>query len=344
VVNSVFQHFLDRLRPGRPVAVLCHSDADGLAAGAILTRTLRQLGHAVAADVTRKGENAWMPSVAERLAAHEPQALIAADVGSAAAPILAGVPTLLIDHHQPEGVPPDAELITGYGLDPTPTSGLLAYECAAAVIDVGDLDWIAAVSILSDLGDTADFPLLAAAKKRYKLAPLREATTLLNAPRRAAAGDARPALELLLKSDGPKEVTHGSAPEVEVLKAARREFNAAYGEAKRAAPKFAGDVALIRTHSPCQVHPLVAQIWRTRLPKFIVVSANTGYLPGRVSFSVRSARGDNLLDFLRRHAPPDAGPEYGHGHDQATGGVLPFAAWNAFVTGLGFGPEAKVVK
>src|SRR5436305_1637035 len=87
----------------------------------------------------------------------------------------------------------------------------------------------------------------------------------LDAPRRAAAGDARPALEVLLKADGPKAVTHGSAPEVEVLKAARREFNAAYGEAKRAAPKFAGDVALVRTHSPCQVHPLVAPLWRTRL-------------------------------------------------------------------------------
>src|SRR5437763_16104931 len=135
---SRFRRFLDRLRPGRPVAVLCHSDADGLAAGAVLVRTLRQLGNAVAADVTRKGENAWMPSVAERLAPLKPQALIAADVGSAAAPILTAVPTLLIDHHQPEGLPPDAELITGYGLDPTPTSGLLAYECAASVTDVSD--------------------------------------------------------------------------------------------------------------------------------------------------------------------------------------------------------------
>ena len=94
---------------------------------------------------------------AQRLARHDPQALLVADLGSRGRPILEGVPTLLIDHHRPDGVPPGATLITGYGREPTPTSGLLAYWAAGAVADVDDLLWIAAISLLSDLGDDAPF-------------------------------------------------------------------------------------------------------------------------------------------------------------------------------------------
>jgi hypothetical protein len=32
----------------------------------------------------------------------------------------------------------------------------------------------------------------------------------------------------------------------------------------------AGALAVVRIHTACQVHPLIAQIWRTRLPKYIV--------------------------------------------------------------------------
>jgi single-stranded-DNA-specific exonuclease len=337
-----FRRFLDRLTPGRPVAVLCHNDADGLAAGALLTRGLGQLGHAVAIEITRKGENAGAPGVRPRLAGHDPQALIVADLGSRPEPILPGVPTLLIDHHVPEGRPADAELLTGYGLQPTPTSGLLTYWCVGAVADVAGLDWIAAVSILSDLGDTDDFELLTAANQRYRLKPLREAVTLLNAPRRSPSGDARPALDLLLTADHPLAITQGRSYAAQALRAAKAEVGVALGEAKRATPTVSGDVALVMVHTPCQVHPLIAQGWRNRLPKHVVLAANTGYLPGQVNFSARTASGVNLIDFLARHAPADAGDAYGHGHDQATGGALKPAAWNEFITRLGFGPEACV--
>lgn len=340
-----FRPFADRLAPGRPVAVLCHFDADGLAAGAILTRALRKAGHAVAAEVTGKGESAWSPAVAERLARHAPQALVVADLGCGPDPVLSGVPTLFVDHHRPEGVPPGAVLVTGYGTAPTPTSGHLAWECGKLVADVADLDWIAAISILSDVGDAAPFAVLADAKARHKATPLRDATSLVNAPRRAAAGDARPALELLLKATGPKDVVKGDFPEVARLKAAKAEVATAFAEAKKAGPRFARatNVALVRVHSPCQVHPMVVPIWKTRLPRQVVMVANTGYLPGRVNFSMRTGTDTNLLDFLREHAPAGAGPDYGRGHDQATGGSLTVPAWNEFVTGLGFGDEAKVL-
>src|SRR3954453_444767 len=170
-MRDQFRRFAAGLETGRPGGILCHSDADGLAAGAIMARALRRAGHAVAVEATGKGEDAWAPAVAARPARHAPQALLVADLGSRDRPVLDGVPTLLIDHHRPDGVPPGATLITGYGREPTPTSGLLAYRAAVTITDVDDLLWVAAVSLLSDLGDDAPFAELGEARRRYKITP-----------------------------------------------------------------------------------------------------------------------------------------------------------------------------
>jgi single-stranded-DNA-specific exonuclease len=65
--------------------------------------------------------------------------------------------------------------------------------------------------------------------------------------------------------------------------------------------------------------------------------ANTGYLPGRINFAVRTAAARNLLDFLREHKPSGAGEDYGRGHDKATGGSLTPEQWSAFLASAGFG-------
>lgn len=339
--QAQFQHFLAQLPAGQLVGVLCHSDVDGLAAGAILARTLAQLGHTPVVEVTGKAESAWSAPVRERLLRRNLQALLVTDLGSRAQTLL-DVPTLLIDHHRPAGTPPGATLITGYGHEPTPTSGLLAYWCGQAVAPIDDLLWIAAISLLSDIGDHAPFAELDQARQRYKATPLRTATTLLNAPRRTASGNARPALALLLRANGPREIIAGPAPEVAQLQTAKSEVNQAFAQAKKAAPVFRENVAMICIDTPCQIHPLIAQIWRTRLPAYIVMGVNIGYMPGYVHFSARAARGTNVIDFLRAHAPAGADERYGNGHDQASGGALTYAAWNEFAAGLGFGPELLV--
>ena len=206
-----------------------------------------------------------------------------------------------------------------------------------------DLDWIAALGVLGDLGDKAPFALIGPAKKRYGAGVLRDATSLINAPRRSASGDPSAALKLLLSVKHPKEISTGESEEVASLRRDKEEVAAAYAEAKKAAPKFAGIAAAIRIDTPCQIHPLVAQIWRTRLPKNIVMGVNTGYRPGWVHFSARCGKGTNLLDFFREHRPAGADSRsYGQGHDQAGGGALPVRVWNEFVRELGFGPEMIV--
>jgi single-stranded-DNA-specific exonuclease len=80
-------------------------------------------------------------------------------------------------------------------------------------------------------------------------------------------------------------------------------------------------VALLRFSSPAQVHPLVATAWARRLAPRVVLAANDGYLGAdTVNFAVRGGHGN--LRALLRDALPEAGGEFGHGHDRATGGSL----------------------
>lgn len=365
-----FRAFLDAVadhgNDGTPPVILCHSDADGLAAGALLTRVLRAApltsagwGSAVTLATGKVG-NAWAPetraALRERLGGEKklPRALIVADLGLRAEPVLPDapeVPTFFVDHHRPVGWPPRQEhVVTGYGREPTPCSAGLAWELVQGVDGevAAPLDWIAAAGILSDLGDKAPFAPLAAAKKRVGATLLRDATSLLNAPRRAAAGDATAALRLLLTANGPREITHDEdSADAAALRAAKEEVAVAYAEAKKVGPKFSKTtpVCAVRIHTPCQVHPLVAQVWRTRFPKLIVMGVNTGYRPGWVHFSCRCGKDRNLLDFLRDHRPEGAeSGSYGNGHNQAGGGSLPVEVWNRFARGIGLPDELRVVE
>lgn len=336
-----FARAVSGFNPGAPL-ILTHNDADGLSSGALLARALARSGRMPDVRILGRGENPWSADMAAELASRSPPGLVVADLGLRAGAVLPGTPTVVIDHHVPTGDAGDATVITGYGQHPTPTTSLLAFWCAAGLAPVDDLTWLAAIGIIGDLGDKASFPLLAEARKRFGTTALREAVSLLNAPRRTGSGDAAPAMALLMKADDPKAIISGEHPETALLTAARQEVKEALEAGRRVAPKVKGPVALIRLHSPCQIHPLVAQSWTGRLKGNIVMAANTGYRPGWVHFAVRSGTGQDLVEFLRAHAPPDADENYGNGHQQATGGALRPPAWNAFIAGLGFGPEMQV--
>jgi single-stranded-DNA-specific exonuclease len=318
--QETFRGFLGRLPEAANVVILCHSDVDGLAAGALLFKTLPKLGYLVSVRLIGKGENAWSTDTRELLYESDEEGIIVADLGSRERSIQPGVPLLVIDHHRPQGVAPGAFIISGYGQVPTPTSGLLAHWCCETITAMDSWLWITAISLIGDIGDKAPFEELALAKKRWKAAGLRELTSLLNAARRTASGDAIPAFDLLLKAKSPEDALSGKYPELEFLKKAREEVAAALNEAKKAAPKFSGKVA----------------------KDFIVMGVNTGYRPGYVHFSARCPASVNLLDFLRTKAPSEVDEGYGGGHDQASGGALTYAKWNEFVSGLGFGPEMQV--
>lgn len=120
-----FQDFLGRF--DGPPLILGHFDADGLSAVAILARALERVGRGADVRLVGKGENPWDAELRAELAARGPAGLIATDLGVREGDIVAGVPTVLIDHHVPTGSPGEAIVVSGNGLDPEPTSALLAY-------------------------------------------------------------------------------------------------------------------------------------------------------------------------------------------------------------------------
>ncbi|HZF44520.1 MAG TPA: phosphoesterase [Sphingomonadaceae bacterium] len=339
--RDAFGAAVARFDRARPLLVLGHFDADGLSAAAILARALERSGRPDGIRLVGKGENPWSAAMRAELAERRPGGLIVTDLGVREGEIAPGVPTVLIDHHVPAGVPGEAVVISGNGCVPEPTSALLAFWCVRALGAADDLLWLAALGVIGDMAEGAGFPEMEAAQARYGKTALRSAVSLINAPRRAAAADATPALALLMKGTGPKDVTSGVHGETAALLAAKAEVAAALDAAKRVGPKVRGDVALIRFHSPCQIHPLVAQQWRGRLRDKLVLAANTGYRPGWVHFAARTGAGTDLIRFLAERRPPGADENYGNGHRQATGGALRPADWNHFVSALGY-PEEQI--
>jgi single-stranded-DNA-specific exonuclease len=317
-----------------PPLILGHFDADGLSAVAILKRALGE------ADVrlTGKGENPWDENMRAELGQRAPAGLIATDLGVREGEILPGTPTVLIDHHVPTGTPGEAVVISGNGCDPEPTSALLAWWAVGAP---EELLWLAALGLIGDMAEDKGFAELAEAQKRYGKTALRNAVSLVNAPRRTASADATPALELLLKCNSPKELLSGEHPETAQLLAAKEEVKAEMEVARRVAPKVRGEVALIPLASACQIHPLIAQQWRGRLKDKVVIAANRNYRPGWVHFAARTAAGHDLIEFFAQRRPDGAGGEYGSGHRQASGGALRIPEWNRFVAELGF-PEEQI--
>ncbi len=358
--RDTFRQWLGRVPPGGRVVAFCHFDADGLGAGAVFGRGLGRLGLAdVVVVPSGRDESAFSDSARERLAALEPDALLVTDLGVNEAGTLEtlGVPVLYVDHHRPSGAPAGAFVVSGYDWDPIPCSAWLAHSLLAGETDVADLDWVAAVGVISDLGEKAPWPPLAQTKKDVTAKWLKETVALVNAARRAPTFDAQTALDALMAFDGPKALATAETPATDRLHAARQLVKRETAEARRAAPAFAGrrpDVppdlapddlrfALVTIDSAAQVHPLIAQQWRGRLKGYPVICANTGYLDGVVAFSTRtSRRGLSLPKLFQSIDTPGWNGRWGHGHDQASGGHLPPDVFNHVLDALGFAPEAHV--
>ncbi|QDI79182.1 DHH family phosphoesterase [Methylorubrum populi] len=347
--GAAFAEAVSRFGPGAPF-VLCHDDADGLSAGAILWHALARAGREPGpVRVIGRGESAWSPTIRDELALLAPGGLVVTDLGVQAGTILPGVPTVLVDHHVPRSWPEAsaATVVSGHADEPIPTSSVLAHACAAALGEADDLAWLAGIGLVGDLGERAagaDFPeIMGPLRKAYTVKALREAVSLVNAPRRSASGDAGPVLRMLLRAHGPRDIVAGTDRDAAALHTARAEVKAALEAARAVPPLFAGPVALIRCDSPCLIHPLVAQSWTHRLRRQVVIGANAGFRVGYVHFAARSVGVADMIGFLEERAPPlEPDDQFAKGHRRATGGQLRIETWNRFAAQLGFGPEAQV--
>jgi single-stranded-DNA-specific exonuclease len=277
-----------------------HTDADGLASGALVLAATGQ--DASAAVLLRRGVS---PFDADALPSTRPAVIL--DWGVRA---FSGA-ALFVDHHAPETTLRSTQLqVSGYRATPEVSSSILASRIVPS-----PAAWVAAVGAVGDLGDRAwSLPDLEGVAKT----PVRKLVPLVNAPRRLPHGPIREALAILLENSEARSALLD--PRIALLQDAKDEWHSGFRTALRVAPQVAEGIAVIEFSSRYQIHPLVAQTWSRRLAGNVVIAANTGYLPGKVNFAVRGGSGD-LRALLRAALPSESG-EFAHGHDRATGGSL----------------------
>ena len=130
-----FKAFLEA-GAGRRERFACDADADGMTAGVLLEATLRRLGHAsVQRFLPDRTRNVWRPGTREQLRRLKPERLFVLDLGIRSEPVLTGLPTCYIDHHAPEGAPPEGLVISSYyWLQAVNTSALVWELCRPLVI------------------------------------------------------------------------------------------------------------------------------------------------------------------------------------------------------------------
>lgn len=113
--RQAFRLFLNSCRREEQIVVLHDSDADGVTAGVVLQRALERSGfESVQRVIPDRERNAWTEANRRRVREHNPHALFGLDLGASSEPVIENVSTCFIDHHRPEGIPPNATLISAY--------------------------------------------------------------------------------------------------------------------------------------------------------------------------------------------------------------------------------------
>jgi single-stranded-DNA-specific exonuclease len=327
--------FLEACRD-QHVLVVPHTNVDGLTSGVLMLRALQSLGARPTARLPGKGEDALHPAFLARLRSSSAEALVLLDMGSRVEPVLPGARTLLVDHHASEVSPPGARVLTSRGHEPVANTSLLTYVLTSSFVVPGPLEWLAVLGTVADLGTDAPMPFLKDALRRAKRSSVTEAVALLNAARRSSRSAAPLAMQVLLRAGSATDIAEGRVPGVDALRDCRLEVQREVARCAKTPPRFAGHQALLMFSSEAQVHPLVAMRWVSRLPDHVVIAANTGYLPDRVDFVLRSHAPVDLLAMLRGVDLPALGGSSAHGHVHATGGSLPPGDFVRVMEALGF--------
>lgn len=230
------------------------------------------------------------------------------------------LPTVVIDHHPlPQQPPPHTLLL--HRQDRCTT--WLAHELFWAEQD-GPHAWIAALGILSDLGDSASSPLLHGQLNRWGINPLRQLTSLVNSAHRAA-GDCDQALLALLNHDSPSAMLKSEHPSVVYLRDCQRKVRKRLGQAKQIPAVKHGQLALVEISADCPIQSVIAQIWKSRLAHHVVVVANRRSDIEEVHISARSRGGLDAIQFLEQLGLTV------RGHAQSAGAVLKPQQWEQFL-------------
>ncbi|MBN9414713.1 hypothetical protein ABS71_21395 [bacterium SCN 62-11] len=288
--------------PG-PATALHDFDADGLAAAALWK--LRLGG---TTQVVRTRQN--LPELA-----NPAESVFLLDLSCPEDRFPWELPTVVIDHHPLPQRPPAQTLLIH---DTARCSAWLTYE--ALWPEDSPHAWIAALGILSDLGDSMPSPLLQSQLERWGMNPLRQLTSLINSAHRAA-GDCDQALLALLGHHSPSEMLRSDHPSLVYLRECQRKVRKRLGQAKQISPVKRGRIALVQFESDCPVQSVIAQIWKSRLAEHVVLVANRRSDTAEVQISARSRGALDAGKILAQIGLTV------RGHAQSAGAVLKPEQW-----------------
>ncbi|KAI0873546.1 DHH family protein [Hypoxylon argillaceum] len=347
--------------------IVPHRDVDGLAAGAILHKSLVFLGldpSLISAHILECGRDIHDESERKAMAAHEPAYIFILDQGSRKSPPVIDAPhkALVIDCYEAlDGhFPKGAKYVTSCNSHPIATSAQLTYHiCSALNKEVQNRClWLCAIGTHGDLRSReAPFPSMKRVFDAYTPKELRDAVSLINSPRWIPGYRVLDVWDALTDASSPISLL-----ENRMLRAAQAEATAKIAKHMHTVPVLSGDgkIAVIRINSLAQVHQGIAGLWakqfkRSRILEVVLV-ANEGYTPGKVNFACRLAKCAKGRDppvivikvvhsVVNRAPDPTfrwrVGESFVGGHQTAAGGSMPKAEFEEFLEILEVGKSKE---
>ncbi|MFN8607416.1 MAG: DHH family phosphoesterase [Vulcanimicrobiota bacterium] len=295
-----------QLHPGPGLAV--HDfDADGICAAALWKRRMEGPTQVISSRL-------HLPALR-----HPAQRVYLLDLSCPQEGLPWSQPTAVIDHHPLPARTPENCLVLHCSEH---CSAWLAHDLFWA--ETEQHAWIAALGILSDLGDAVPCHLLQSQLEQWGLNPLRQITSLINSAHRAG-GDCDQALQALLSHDSPRQLLQSRQECVTYLRQCQRKVKKRLGQARQAPVVERGQLALVQFQCDCPIQSIIAQIWKSRLPERVVLAANLRSDRPEVQLSVRSRGHLNAVELLGRLGLVV------RGHPQSAGAVLTPTQWEDFL-------------
>lgn len=322
------------------VIILYHGDGDGVCSAVMIYKCLQQSG---ISDINplplERGENPFSKRTMKSIMSLSPDFLVVLDSGSRKG-TFHNIRSLIIDHHVPDSIP-EVEVFFNTWVDRTNRiTSEAVFDLVKRIIPEDDLLWYSLTGAAADAGLTKAYSRYTAKERKYRSKGIRECISLINAARRHSSFRITEVFDLLTRSTSPESFI--AAAKKAGIGRLREELRQELRRNLKIAPVFSSFFALFQLDSPHQIHPLIASIWSSKLSRYVVIAANRGFLPGKVSFSMRTESGKDLLTLLKKYRK--AGEEIGFGHSKATGGIVKEEVFKDFLRRLGFGEVSMAQK
>ncbi len=330
LISKEFEKEIKDIKRDDKVLILTHVDSDGVSSGAILYKVLKSIGY-INLDIIfpSKGENGYSEGVKNKIKEKKVDYLFILDLGSYKTNFDNVKKIILIDHHRPEGVPNDGVLFSSFPPPPYISTSYLTFLILKKM-NLNPKDYIGLIGQVGDYGTEYEAPKIDELFKKYKKKEISYVSSLVNSARRVKYFDIETSLNYLIESENFSDLLVDSENKkrlIEYKEIVKNDID----KWKKTKPKFIKNVAIIEINSQNLIHPVIAQIWRNVLEKYIIICANFGYIEGKVSFSMRTSLNISLLDFLRNFLEPSIEEDLGFGHERATGGIVSIEKWNEFI-------------